>query len=302
MFILPILFFLAFCSSLSNGRWIAIDLRPCIICITLRYNCFLFPQTSLCGLMNFILDIIKCFVLIIEGITSKNVTIENKCDFTVWPGILTTNGPVSTTTTGFVLKKGEARVINASSWVAYYYVWGRRFCSTNSSGSFSCMIGDCGSGKIECSGGYYTPPVTLAQFRLGYTDGKDRHLVSVAKGYNLPMRVVPLPQGNETCSSNECIVDLNTTCPPELRVTSNTSLRQTVACMSGCQKLDMPEYCCSGPYANDKCMPTLYSQNFKSACPHASTINFEDNSYVACANTTNYVITFCPSTSLNNTK
>ncbi|XP_056844719.1 PR5-like receptor kinase isoform X2 [Raphanus sativus] len=239
--------------------------------------------------------------VLLSGITSKNVTIENKCDFTVWPGILTTNGPVSTTTTGFVLKKGEARVINASSWVAYYYVWGRRFCSTNSSGSFSCMIGDCGSGKIECSGGYYTPPVTLAQFRLGYTDGKDRHLVSVAKGYNLPMRVVPLPQGNETCSSNECIVDLNTTCPPELRVTSNTSLRQTVACMSGCQKLDMPEYCCSGPYANDKCMPTLYSQNFKSACPHASTINFEDNSYVACANTTNYVITFCPSTSLNNT-
>ncbi|KAL0685201.1 hypothetical protein Bca4012_052049 [Brassica carinata] len=234
------------------------------------------------------------------GITSRNFTIENKCDYTVWPAASNGPGGISLSTTGFMLRKGEARVINAPfSWTGRF--WGRTFCSTNSTGSFSCATGDCGTGKVDCGGaGVSLLPATLAEFALD-NSGKDYYDVSVIDGYNLPILVVP--QGDKTCSSTGCVVDMNVTCPFELRVTANTSM---IACMNACQKLKLPEYCCTGNYSTpDKCKPSLYSQNFKSVCPRAYSYTYDDASsstFLCASNKSNYAITFCPSTILNTTK
>ncbi|KAG2283380.1 PR5-like receptor kinase [Brassica napus] len=238
--------------------------------------------------------------LFVSGITSRNFTIENKCDYTVWPAASNGPGGISLSTTGFMLRKGEARVINAPfSWTGRF--WGRTFCSTNSTGSFSCATGDCGTGKVDCGGaGVSLLPATLAEFALD-NSGKDYYDVSVIDGYNLPILVVP--QGDKTCSSTGCVVDMNVTCPFELRVTANTSM---IACMNACQKLKLPEYCCTGNYSTpDKCKPSLYSQNFKSVCPRAYSYTYDDASsstFLCASNKSNYAITFCPSTILNTTK
>lgn len=240
------------------------------------------------------------FVLI-AGVTSRNFTIENKCDYNVWPGIVTT---VPLSTTGFLLKKGEARVINApSSWSGKF--WGRSLCSTNSTGDFSCATGDCGSGKVECSGARGRPPATLAEFTLDGFNGQDFYDLSVVDGYNLPLVVVPQrPQSGRTCNSIGCVVNLTKTCPSELKVTGNSSEEQPIACMNACQKFKLDEFCCSGEYSTpQKCQPTLYSQNFKKECPLAYSYAFDDTtSTFTCSNSPNYVITFCPPITPNMTK
>ncbi|KAG2321406.1 hypothetical protein Bca52824_014619 [Brassica carinata] len=234
--------------------------------------------------------------LFVSGVTSRNFTIENKCDYTVWPVVLSGAG-FSLSPTGFILRKGEARVINAPpSWSGRF--WGRTFCSTNSTGSFSCATGDCGTGKVECYGNGLSVSSTLAEFTLGGSNGEDFYDISILDGYNLPMMVVPLD--DKTCGSTGCVVDLNVTCPFELRVTTNTSM---VACMNACQKLKLPEYCCTGDYNSpDRCKPSLYSQNFKSVCPSAYSYAYDDSSSTfRCASKSSYAITFCPSTFLNTT-
>ncbi|KAL1192110.1 PR5-like receptor kinase [Cardamine amara subsp. amara] len=71
--------------------------------------------------------------LFVSGVTSKTITIENQCNYNVWPGIQTsTTVPLST---GFLLKTGKKRVINVPpSWQGRF--WGRSHCSTNSTGQF----------------------------------------------------------------------------------------------------------------------------------------------------------------------
>ncbi|KAF2295617.1 hypothetical protein GH714_033311 [Hevea brasiliensis] len=64
-------------------------------------------------------------------------------------------------------------------------MWGRTFCSEDSTGKFSCLTGDCGSGKLECSGGGAAPPATLAEFKLDGYGGIDYFDVSLVHGYNL---------------------------------------------------------------------------------------------------------------------
>lgn len=241
------------------------------------------------------LIIVNCFVLKIVGVTSRNFTIENKCDDTIWPGIFSSPG-FSLSTTGFILKKGEARVINMPSpWRGRF--WGRSLCATNSTGGFSCATGDCGSGKIECSAAGMLP-VTLAEFSIG-NSAQDFYDVSVVDGYNLPLGVVPLhPQRGRECSSVGCVVDLNKTCPPELKV----GREQPIACMSACQKFKDPVFCCTNT-TREECQPTLYSKSFKSECPLAYSYPLDDTtSTFTCPNSPNYVITFCPSTLSNTTK
>jgi hypothetical protein len=66
---------------------------------------------------------------------------------TVWPGILSNAGVPAMSTTGFALQKGESKTITApASWGGRF--WGRTHCSQDSTGKFSCVTGDCGSGKI----------------------------------------------------------------------------------------------------------------------------------------------------------
>ncbi|KAF5740872.1 Pathogenesis-related thaumatin superfamily protein [Tripterygium wilfordii] len=232
--------------------------------------------------------------LFISGSMAATFTMINKCDYTVWPGILSNAGIAPISPTGFALQKGETKAITApSSWGGRF--WGRTHCTEDSTGKFSCVTGDCGSGKIECSGSGAAPPATLAEFTLDGYGGLDFFDVSLVDGYNLPMMVVPSGGTGDNCTSTGCVADLNESCPSELRVTSSAS-GSSVACKSACEALQLPQYCCSGAYGSPTtCKPSSYSEIFKNACPRAYSYAYDDKtSTFTCASAPDYTITFCP--------
>ncbi|CAN7054680.1 hypothetical protein IGI04_028896 [Brassica rapa subsp. trilocularis] len=229
------------------------------------------------------------------GVESTSFIMENKCEYTVWPGLLSNAGVPPLPTTGFTLQKGEQRTITApASWGGRF--WGRTLCSTDTAGKFTCATGDCGSGTLECSGSGATPPATLAEFTLDGSGGLDFYDVSLVDGYNVPMLVVPQGGSGQNCSSTGCVVDLNGSCPSELRVTSVDGVKQSMGCKSACEAFGTPEYCCSGAFGTpDTCKPSSYSLAFKNACPRAYSYAYDDQSSTfTCAKSPNYVITFCP--------
>ncbi|KAA8537512.1 hypothetical protein F0562_027120 [Nyssa sinensis] len=168
--------------------------------------------------------------LFITGVlSSATFTMMNKCEHTVWPGILSNAGIAQLSPTGFALQKGESKTITApSSWGGRF--WGRTLCTEDSTGKFTCVTGDCGSGKLECDGRVAVPPATLAEFTLDGAGGLDFYDVSLVDGYNLPMLVVPQGGTGTNCTTTGCLVDLNGACPSELKVSSTDG--QNVACKS----------------------------------------------------------------------
>ncbi|CAL9240801.1 unnamed protein product [Arabidopsis halleri] len=234
--------------------------------------------------------------LLVSGVRSTSFVMVNKCEYTVWPGLLSNAGVPPLPTTGFVLQKGEERTINApTSWGGRF--WGRTQCSTDTDGKFTCLTGDCGSGTIECSGSGAAPPATLAEFTLDGSNGLDFYDVSLVDGYNVPMLVAPQGGSGLNCSSTGCVVDLNGSCPSELKVTSlDGGGKLSMGCKSACEAFRTPEYCCSGAYGTpDTCKPSSYSLMFKTACPRAYSYAYDDQSSTfTCAKSPNYVITFCP--------
>ncbi|XP_059636768.1 thaumatin-like protein 1b [Cornus florida] len=232
--------------------------------------------------------------LFISGvISSATFTIVNKCEHTVWPGILSNAGIAQLPTTGFSLQKGESKAITApSNWGGRF--WGRTLCTQDSAGKFSCVTGDCGSGKVECAGGTAEPPATLAEFTLDGDNGMDFFDVSLVDGYNLPMLVVPQGGTGVNCTNTGCVVDLNSACPSELKLTSEGG--EGVACKSACEAFGKPEYCCSGAYNTPAtCKPSSYSQLFKNACPRAYSYAYDDGTSTFTCVGADYLITFCPS-------
>lgn len=225
-------------------------------------------------------------------ISSATFTIVNKCDHTVWPGILSNAGITALPTTGFTLQKGESKTINApSSWGGRF--WGRTHCAEDSTGKFTCVTGDCGSGKLECAGSGAAPPATLAEFTLDGSGGMDFFDVSLVDGYNLPMMVVPQGGTGANCSNTGCVVDLNGACPSELKVTDADG--DAVACKSACEAFGQAQYCCSGAYGSpDTCTPSSYSKLFKTACPTAYSYAYDDKTSTFTCAGADYLITFCP--------
>ncbi|XP_057517978.1 thaumatin-like protein 1 [Amaranthus tricolor] len=215
-------------------------------------------------------------------------TFVNKCDNTVWPGILANAGSPKLQTTGFELPSATSRTFQApSGWSGRF--WGRTGCNFGDSGLGYCTTGDCGSGTVECDGAGAEPPATLAEFTLG-TGGQDFYDVSLVDGYNLPM-LVEVSGGSGLCASTGCIVDLNRVCPTELKAGNGD------ACKSACEAFGSPEYCCSGAYGSPTtCRPTVYSQMFKSACPRSYSYAYDDATSTFTCSGADYTITFCPST------
>lgn len=226
-------------------------------------------------------------------VTSRSFTIENKCDYTIWPATYNYQGSVDTT--GFILEKGEKRTINTtSSWKGY--LWGRTLCSRDSSaGYFSCITGDCDSGNIECSK-EAVPPATLAEFNLVSDGGNDYYDVSVINGYNLPVLVTP---ENGLCKSIGCDIDIKKTCPTELWMPDIKS-NDPYACRTSCQKNQTRELCCVGHYQEvgippQECKRTIYSETFNRTCPGAYSYAYDNNSSTfTCPYSSNFVIQFCP--------
>lgn len=231
--------------------------------------------------------LIIALILIDRGVNGATFTFVNKCDFTVWPGILASAGSPKLDSTGFELKKGSSRSFQApTGWSGRF--WGRTGCNFDGSGQGTCTTGDCGSGQVECNGSGAAPPATLAEFTLG-TGGQDFYDVSLVDGYNLPM-IVEGSAGSGACASTGCVTDLNSRCPAELKVDGGG------ACRSACEAFGKPEYCCSGAYGNPTtCKPSVYSQVFKSACPRSYSYAYDDATSTFTCSGANYTVTFCPS-------
>ncbi|RDX72576.1 hypothetical protein CR513_47916, partial [Mucuna pruriens] len=250
--------------------------------------------------LTLLFPILLTLHLLASGVVSTTTfTMVNKCDYTVWPGILSNAGIAALPTTGFVLQTGESKTVTApTSWGGRF--WGRTLCTQDSAGKFSCLTGDCGSGELECAGSGATPPVTLAEFTLDGAGGLDFFDVSLVDGYNVPMLVVPQGGSGDNCTSTGCVGDLNGACPSELRVASVDG-KQSVACKSACEAFGSPQYCCSGAYGSpNTCKPSAYSLMFKNACPRAYSYAYDDKtSTFTCASAVEYTITFCPSPNNN---
>ncbi|KAL5063672.1 hypothetical protein RYX36_025409 [Vicia faba] len=220
-------------------------------------------------------------------ISATTFTFINKCDHTVWPGIL---GKPDLGTTGFELKRGNTQTFQApTGWSGR--LWARTGCKFDGAGYGACSTGDCGSGQINCNGNGATPPATLAEFTLGTTSA-DYYDVSLVDGYNLPM-IVEASGGSGLCEATGCGEDLNRRCPSELRVDGGD------ACNSACGAFGSPEYCCSGAFASpSSCSPSVYSEMFKAACPKSYSYAFDDaTSTFTCTAAADYTLTFCPSSS-----
>ncbi|KAI4327741.1 hypothetical protein L6164_020166 [Bauhinia variegata] len=224
--------------------------------------------------------------LVFKGISGATFTLVNKCDYTIWPGIL---GKPDIGSTGFELKKGNSRSFQApTGWSGRF--WARTECKFDDSGHGTCGTGDCSSGSIDCNGIGATPPATLAEFTLG-TGSQDYYDVSLVDGYNLPM-MVEASGGSGACASTGCVADLNRRCPSELRTDSGD------ACKSACGAFGTPEYCCNGAFGSPStCKPSMYSQMFKSACPKSYSYAYDDATSTFTCTGADYTVTFCPSSS-----
>lgn len=220
-----------------------------------------------------------------KGVKCTTFTLVNKCDFPVWPGILSGSGSPKLDSTGFELSKDTSRTFRApAGWSGRF--WGRTGCNFDgSSSTTSWSTGDCGSGEMECNGSGAEPPATLAEFTLGISGSLDFYDVSLVDGYNLPMIV----EGSGLCPTTGCVTDLNQNCPTELKA------KRSLACRSACEAFGRPEYCCSGAYGSpDSCKPSMYSQVFKSACPKSYSYAYDDATSTFTCSGADYTITFCP--------
>ncbi|GJX08234.1 thaumatin-like protein 1 [Tanacetum coccineum] len=226
-------------------------------------------------------------LFILKGVYGATFTFTNKCDYTVWPGIL---GTPALETTGFKLAKGKSRSLQApSGWSGRF--WGRTRCNFDGLGQGSCLTGDCGSGQVECNGAGAAPPATLAEFTLGSGSGtQDFYDVSLVDGYNIQM-IVEASGGSGDCATTGCVDDLNRRCPSELRVADGGG------CKSACEMFGTPEYCCKGAFDSPAaCQPTAYSQLFKTACPKSYSYAYDDaTSTFTCMGADEYTVVFCPS-------
>ncbi|PKU83403.1 Ras-related protein RABC2a [Dendrobium catenatum] len=223
------------------------------------------------------------------SVNAITFTITNNCEFTVWPATLSGGGHPLLDTTGFTLDPGSTVYLPAPpTWSGR--LWARTHCSTDPTGRFSCLSGDCASGSISCSGAGGIPPATLAEFTLDGADGNDFYDTSLVDGFNLPLSIVPDVAG---CSATGCASDVNQLCPVELQQTADDG--EVIGCKSPCLVFQTDQYCCTGAYSDPHtCTATDYSRVFKDACPRAYSYPYDDPTSTFTCVGANYLITFCP--------
>nr|XP_018677334.1 PREDICTED: thaumatin-like protein 1b [Musa acuminata subsp. malaccensis] len=228
--------------------------------------------------------------VLISGAHSTTFNFKNNCPYPVWPASLANAGKAALSQTGFQLDSGASLSVDAPpAWGGR--MWTRHRCSADSSGRFSCLSGDCGTGQVACNGAGGAPPTTLVEFTLQGDGGKDFYDVSCVDGFNVPVSVVP--SGGSNCDSTSCQTNINARCPTELQMLAPDG--SVVGCKSACLAFDTDEYCCRGQYGGpDTCKPTSYSKMFKDACPQAYSYAYDDKSSTFTCVGANYDITYCP--------
>ncbi|KAL7117216.1 hypothetical protein ACP275_03G059200 [Erythranthe tilingii] len=217
-------------------------------------------------------------------------TLQNSCNYTIWPGTHCGNGAALLGEGGFSLSPGATTQFGAPpGWSGRF--WARTGCNFDSAGNGNCTTGDCG-GKLNCAGGG-EPPVSLAEFTIGGgSSTMDFYDVSLVDGYNVGLGVRP-SGGSGNCQYAGCVADVIADCPKELQVVGAGG--KVVACRSACAAFNTPEYCCSEDHATPQtCGPTPYSEVFKKACPSAYSYAYDDLSSTCTCTGSDYLITFCP--------
>uniref|UniRef100_A0A804K5Y0 Thaumatin-like protein n=1 Tax=Musa acuminata subsp. malaccensis TaxID=214687 RepID=A0A804K5Y0_MUSAM len=120
--------------------------------------------------------------VLISGAHSTTFNFKNNCPDPVWPASQNNSGKVALSQTGFQLDSGASFSLDAPpAWGGR--LWARHKCSTDSSGRFSCLSGDCGTGQVACNGAGRAPPTTLVEFTLQGHGGKDFYDVSCVNGF-----------------------------------------------------------------------------------------------------------------------
>lgn len=214
----------------------------------------------------------------------------------MWPASLTTNGNQNLLINKFGLKTDDKSTVMApTTWSGHF--WGRTVCKTDSeTENFSCVTGDCGTGKVECDINKGMSPATRAEFRLG-DNGLDFYTVNVVEGFNIPIAVTPMGASGENlnCSSAGCPANINTMCPTELKVMENEDV---VACQGACSTDNLENFCClkSNFSTSETCDPSSYALTFKTACPHAYSYPHNKENTFSCSSKL-YKIIFCPASS-----
>ncbi|CAL9113712.1 unnamed protein product, partial [Musa acuminata var. zebrina] len=152
--------------------------------------------------------------VLISGAHSTTFNFKNNCPDPVWPASLNNSDKVALSQTGFQLDSGASFSLDAPpAWGGH--LWARHKCSTDSSGRFSCLSGDCGTGQVACNGAGGAPPTTLVEFTLQGDGGKDFYDVSCVVGFNVPVgsNKDMLPSGGSNCDSTSCRTNINARCP-----------------------------------------------------------------------------------------
>ncbi|KAI3740013.1 hypothetical protein L2E82_30429 [Cichorium intybus] len=174
-------------------------------------------------------------------------TLQNKCNNTIWPGILAGGGHPVLDDGGLELNPHASINVTApAGWSGRF--WARNGCTFDDSGEGNCATGNCGN-VLKCKGAGGVPPVSLAEFTLD--SPMDFYDVSLVDGYNMPISIIPLG-GSGNCSKVTCVSDLNIKCPDGLQVKGDGG--DVVGCKSACMAFQKPEYCCSAEstYTKDK--------------------------------------------------
>ena len=158
------------------------------------------------------------------GNNNVPLLVANWCTDDVYPGLLTQGGS-GPSTTGFHLSPGSNQSLYVSSnWQGR--VWGRTNCSFSSNGQGqgnngqACSTGDCG-GALSCQIAGASP-ATLAEFTLEGGESQTYYDISLVDGYNLPLAIVMLPNGNsqlENMSQSEtnpsCVASVGDIAPQD---------------------------------------------------------------------------------------
>ncbi|XP_070012585.1 pathogenesis-related thaumatin-like protein 3.5 isoform X2 [Nicotiana sylvestris] len=233
------------------------------------------------------LVLILYFLLFFIGGDAAVFTLKNKCNMTIWPGILSEGGHPLLMNGGLQLQPNETAEIKApTGWSGRF--WPRSQCNFDTSSKGTCGTADC-SGAFECNGAGGNPPASLAEFTLD--SPMDFYDVSFVDGFNIPISVYP-SGGSGNCSNVQCVSDENLQCPPELQVKTNNDT--VIACNSACLAFNKPEYCCTEEFNDPNiCKPTNYSQIFKKACPDAYSYPYDDATSTFTCNGADYLISFC---------
>ncbi|BGP06868.1 hypothetical protein JCM10049v2_002696 [Rhodotorula toruloides] len=234
------------------------------------------------------------------GAKDREITVTNTCTYTIWAGLLTSVGPKPSQPTGWEMPAGSTISFTVQeTWGGR--VWPRTGCDFSDSSKpdyAQCASGGCKGGLLCTESG--VPPCTLAEFNL--QENVDNYDLSLVDGYNVPIAIT----NSADCSLANCPYDLLSSCSSEQQLKDDKG--KVVACKTDCAvHPENEQYCCSGAHSKPEQCPASGIPHYKwwkDSCPYSYVYAYDESSGTAlftCEKRVDYVITFCPDSSLYQT-